>query len=384
MIARFLGLIGISVLMLVTSFGVYTYLGAHQSKIAAPPQKPTHSGSIHHSLVLPGTLYLEQSGALYSLTLGQFTKLTPEAGWMQPSLIPGGGGLLAVKRELNHSDVYSLSVGGVPQTQLTNNIKPSYSFDIGDNHWSFNPRLSPDGKTLFMSYDEPKYAYEVDQSIWSMPYPSQGQVCVTSRSCRLWTDHNNYTGGDVQPLPLASGAVIYTSYDYGTDQKLTATLVFTPRAGAQGSAITDPDADCSQAALSRDGTQLAMICTGKKQESNIFIAPFNGSSLGPLKQVTSGQLAAQPTWAPDSSGIAYLAPAVPDGPFQLWWLGKDAYAPPSPSPVTSPSPSPSSSPSAHRTPSPRARPSPTPEPVRPIQVTIDLGFDATSPIAWSI
>ena len=384
MIARFFGMIGIGALMLVTSFGVYTYLGAHQSKIAAPPKKPTHTGSTGHPFVLPGTLYLSQAGALYDLTFGQFTQMTNEAGWMQPSLIPGGGGLLAVKRELNYSDVYAIDLKG-SAALLTNNIKPNNSFDIGDNHWSFNPRLSPDGKTLFMSYDEPKYAYEVDQSIWSMPYPSQGQSCVTSRSCRLWTNHSNYTGGDVQPLPLASGALIYTSYDYGTDQKLTATLVLTPRAGAQGTAITDPDADCSQAALSPDGTQLAMICSFKKQESNIFIAPFNGSSIGPLKQVTSNQLAAQPIWAPDGSGIAYLAPAVPDGPFQLWWLGKDAYTPPpppSPSPIESPSPSPSTG--GRHSPSPSPRPSPSPAPVKPIQVTIDLGFDATSPIAWSI
>lgn len=383
MIARVLGLIGICALMLVTSFGVYTYLGGHQSKIAAPPQKPTHSGSTGHTFVLPGTLYLAQSGALYRLKLGQFSSITNEGGWMQPSLIPGGGGLLAVKRELNYSDVYAFDLHG-NAVQVTNNIKPPSSFDIGDNHWSFNPRLSPDGKTLFMSYDEPKYAYEVDQSIWSIPYPAQGQKCLTSRSCRLWTDHSLYTGGDVQPLPLTSGGIIYTSYDYGTDQKLTATLVLTPRAGARGTAITDPDADCSQAALSPDGTHLAMICSYRKQESNIFIASFDGSTLGPLKQVTSNQLAAQPIWAPDGSGIAYLAPAVPAGPFQLWWLGKDAYAPPSPSPFASPSPSPSSSPGAHRTPLPSPRPSPTPGPVKPIQVTIDLGFDATSPIAWSI
>lgn len=375
-------MIGIGVLMLVTSLGVFTYLGAHQSRIAAPPQKPTHSGSVGHPLVLPGTLYLEQSGALYSLKFGQFASITGEGGWMQPSLIPGGGGLLAVKRELNYSDVYSIDLSG-STVQVTKNVKPVSSFDIGDNHWSFYPRLSPDGKTLFMSYDEPKYAYEVDQSIWSMPYPAQGQTCVTSRSCRLWTDHNLYTGGDVQPLPLASGAVIYTSYDYGTDQKLTATLMLISRAGARASAITDPDADCSQAALSPDGTQLAMICTYKKQESNIFIASFNGSTLGPFKQVTSNQLAAQPIWAPDGSGIAYLAPAVPDGPFQLWWLAKDAYIPPPPSPVASPLPSPSPTGGRH-TPSPSPRPSPSPQPVRPIQVTIDLAFDATSPIAWSI
>ena len=87
-------------------------------------------------------------------------------------------------------------------------------------------------------------------------------------------------------------------------------------------------------------------------------------------------------WAPDGSGIAYLAPSLPDGPFQLWFLPKNAYAPPPPSPVPTPTPTPGG-PYNGPLPSPSPVPTPTPVVVKPIQITTDQGFDATSPMAWA-
>jgi hypothetical protein len=97
--------------------------------------------------------------------------------------------------------------------------------------------------------------------------------------------------------------------------------------------------------------------------------------------VVTNQIVAQPTWAPDGSGIAFLAPGAADGPFQLWWLPKAAYAPPKPSPVPVPTPTPGG---PHNGPLPTPSPTtPSPAPIiRPIQVTTNDGFDATSPMAW--
>jgi hypothetical protein len=135
--------------------------------------------------------------------------------------------------------------------------------------------------------------------------------------------------------------------------------------------------------VSPDGTQVAMICTYTKQVSYLTIASLSGSTLGPRKNVITNQMVAQPTWAPDGSGIAYLAPDnTAAGHFQLWFLPRDAYNPPAPSPVPTPTPTPGG-PHNGPLPTPVHTPVPTPAPIKPIQMTTNLALDATSPLAWS-
>jgi len=78
-------------------------------------------------------------------------------------------------------------------------------------------------------------------------------------------------------------------------------------------------------------------------------------------------MVAEPTWAPDGSGIAYLAPGTGSGPFQLWFLPSAAYTP-------QPSPTPNSGPIVNLSPAVA---------VKPVQITTNNGFDATSPMAWA-
>lgn len=368
MISRVLLALGLTVLMVVTGITSYVFLGSRTSKIAAPPQNPV--AATPRAFTMSGTLYVAQDGAIYSLNAGRFHQLTPEAGWMQPSLYPDGSKLLAVKRSSYYSDVYILSKFGQVLKRVTNNAGPPRNTDTSVKHWAFYPRLARDGKTMYMSYDDPKYGYEVDLSVWSMP------VSGNIRQGRLWTIANGYSGGDMQPVPTASGSVIYTKYLYGSDTKLGSQIWLTSGARSRGKALTTEGAACAQPALSPNGKQVAMICTYGKQTSRLVIASFNGSSFGPLRTLISDQMVAQPTWAPDGSGIAYLAPAVGAGPFQLWFLPSAAYAPPPPSPSPQVTPGgPVSSPSASPSPT-------TPLVVKPIQVTTNLGFDATSAMAW--
>jgi hypothetical protein len=383
MISRFLLAVGLAALMVVTGVGSYMYLQGHQSKIAVPPQKPTQASPHPDVFFLPGTLYFAQAGALYSFNAGRFHQLTPEDGWMQPSLYPDGSGLLAVRRNAFYSDVYELTRFGSLVTQLTNNAATGYCrADPGTNRWSFYPRLSPDQRTIWMSYDGPKFVclgfddYNVNLSIWALPY---GGSIAQGRG---WTTPNDYTGGDMQPLPLPSGGIIYTKYSYDNDGNRVGQLWYTNRAGSSGSAITSQAADCMEPSLSPNGAELAMICTYVKQISYLTIASWNGSSLGPLQTVISDQLVAQPIWAPDGSGIAYFAPALPDGPFQLWFLPQLAYHPPAPSPIPTPLPTPGG-PYTGVLPSPTPIPPPPPVVIKPIQMTTNLGFDATSPMAWA-
>jgi len=213
-------------------------------------------------------------------------------------------------------------------------------------------------------------------SIWNVPFGGsikQGQS---------WSTPNDYTGGDMQPVPLPTGGIIYTKYSYDSDGNRVGQLWYTNRPGPSGRAITSQAADCAEPSLSPNGAEIAMICTYGKQISYLTIASWNGSNLGPLQTVISDQLVAQPIWAPDGTGIAYLAPASPDGPFQLWFLPQLAYHQPVPSPIPTPLPTPGG-PYTGVLPSPTPIPPPPPVVIKPIQMTTNLGFDATSPMTWA-
>jgi hypothetical protein len=239
-----------------------------------------------------------------------------------------------------------------------------------------------------MSYDEPKIGYDVPLSIWAVP-PGN-----SIRQGKLWTNSIDYTGGDVEPIPLRTGGIMYTKYSRDDNANLTGQLWLAMRParaaagltlttdGAEGQPLTTTDEDCAQPSISPDGGQVAMICTYQKQVSYLVLASWDGSSLGPRRAVITDQLVAQPTWAPDGSGIAYLAPGAGASNFQLWFLPKARYNPPLPSPIPVPTPTPGG---PYHGPAPR----PTPAPpvavpvVNPIQLTMNAGFDATSPMAWA-
>jgi len=378
MISRFILAGVLAVVVVLGGTSTYMYLGSKQSRVAAPPEKPTAATPRAQATTLPGAIYLTQSGAIYRLSAGRFHQITPEAGWSQPSLAPNGSSLLAVKYGQYWSDVYVLSLFGTPTRQLTSNQARQGMNDPSLNHWSFFPRLSQDGGTLWMTYDGLKCdgCFDVSPAVYSMPFGG------TIRQARAWTDGGYYSGGDQQPIPVPGG-VIYTKYDYGSkydakaENKLVGMMWFSNRAGAYGRELTTPSEDCRTPSLSPAGNQAAMICTYGKQVSYLTIASWNGSTLGPRTTILTNQMVAQPTWAPDGSGIAYLAPAVPDGPFQLWWLPKAAYTAPPPSPPPTPTPG-----GPHNGPLPTPTPPPPIPPVKPIQLTTNNGFDATSPIAW--
>jgi hypothetical protein len=381
MIRRLVLSVVITALMVVSGAGSYLYLGAHQSKSAAAPQKPTAATPRAQALVLPGTLYLSQDGALYSLSVGRFHQLTAEDGWTQPSYSPSSNLLVAVKRSVFFSDVYYLTRYGTVIRQVTHNNGPGRNSDPSAYHWSFYPRLTANGTKLFMSYDEPKFGYDVVLSIWGMPYNA------TIPQGTVWSNSVDYTGGDTQPIPLASGAVMYTRYSYYNDRLIGQLWLAThPEnsyyGGYGGTPLTSPEEDCAEPSLSPDGHYVAMICTYDKQISYLTIATWDGSHLGPRQTINSSQMVAEPTWAPDGSGIAYFAPGSPDGPFQLWWMPRAAYFPPAPIPIPTPTPVPGG---PHNGPlaSPTPVVAPPPPHVYPIEVTTNLGFDATSPMAWA-
>jgi hypothetical protein len=370
--------------------GVYLYLGSHRTALTSQALKPGQTRQARDAPInhLPGVLYLVQDGTVYQLRAGRFTPVLSSPGgatsWAQPSLSADAQSLLVVRRDYAFSDLYSADAAGHGLTQLTHNASKTVEL----NHWAFYPRLAPDG-TMFFSYDAKDRFnnYNVVLSIYQMP------VGGAIGQARRWTTPNSYTGGDLQPIPLASGGLLYTKYVFdNATSRILGQIWLTTRAGLPGRALTPAADDCSQPALSPDGTRLAMICTAAKQFASVEVAAFDGANLGPRVPLVTGQLASQPTWAPDGASLVYLAPTGTAGHFQLWRqvvpaLPLPTVPPPTPAPAQARAAvragQATSTPTQVPTPTTTASPTPTPTPLpAAVQLTLDNDFDATSTIAW--
>lgn len=299
----------LAVLMVLFGFAVYMTLGTQKSAPGAAARRPLARPP--SALVLPGTIYLTQQGALYKLQGGALSQLAAAGGWMQPAVSPDGSRLLVVKRDFNVSDIYLMDADGHVVGQVTHD--GSRITEV--NRWAFYPRFGPGG-AVFYSQDQPKvYDYRVDLAVWEIPGArAQSQA-------RRWTSPNRYTGGDVSPLPLAGGGLIYVKYDVDEAGQSFSQVWLTAMPGSEGEALTPPTESCGQPALSPDGTSLALVCRSPGGLPTLEVAPFDGKALGPKQALAAPQALASPAWAPDGGGLAYFAPeGGGSGNFQLWWV----------------------------------------------------------------
>ena len=363
MIVRRIAVILFLPMMFAFGSGVYLYLGTLKSKVVK--QHALLPTVTKPKFVLPGTMIVVQDGRLFKLSAGNFTEIGPSGDWSQPALTPDHSRLIAVLRSGFSSDLYALDLDGHIVKRLTKDDARI----IDANHWAFYPRVSPDGTTLFYGFDSPK-ANGVDLSVWSMPLNG------LQRQARRWTDPYWYTGGDVSPIPLATGGLLFVRHSIDPSTAVHSQIYLQSRPLAIARALTSAADDCSQPALSPDGTQIAMICTGGKQTARLEVASFNGSALGPARVLLDGGLYASPGWPPDGTALAYFAPSGAAGHFELWWLPLPVAPTPSPSPSATPSPSPGGVASSIVV--------PTPSPLAPVPVQVTQGVDltATSPPAW--
>lgn len=320
------------------AFAVATYLGLgslrHGTPVAAKRPDSTRA-----SMAITGSMYVTQNGGLYRLEGDRFTELQPAgSGWTQPVVSPDHSSLAIVKRTANWSDIFLLDLHGQPIRQLTHD----QGTDVVTDHWAFYPSFSSDGASLVYSFDSPKDGYRVDMAIWSQS--------LAAGATRRWTEPTLYTGGDSQPILLGPRALIFTEYALQGDGHIHAQVQLQAGQLATSRSLTRPEDDCSQPALSPDGTRLALICTGGGQVGRLVVANFDGVNLGPLQVLVDNQLCAAPAWQPDGQALAYIAPAGAAGHFQLWRLSLQPVA---------------------RLGSPQPR-----------ELTSSLDFDATSRIAW--
>lgn len=330
-------LVGLGLLVAMLAFGVGVY---HTAGLLRGNKPVLHKPSEVSVESLPGTMYVVQQGALYKFQRGNFTQITPEAGWLQPSVDPRGGRMVAVQRKTNFSDLYLISTNGRVMAQLTHNQTDL----VETSHWSFYPRFSADGSQLFYAYD-PKdsgNSYQVDLAIFASPSdPGSG-------SRVQWTNPNDYTGGDVDPISLRDGGLVYVKYSIDEQFQVHSQVWYQRRAGTDGVPLTSPDLNCGQAALSADEKHVAMVCRKSSNTNNeVDVAPFDATTgqIGAATTLVNGVLAASPVFSPDGKTVAFLAPGKAGGGFQLWSAPTSGSHP------------------AH-------------------EVTFDLGLDADSPPVW--
>jgi Tol biopolymer transport system component len=298
------------VAMIAFGFGVYraaTLLKTDSTHVVKPSATSAPS--------LPGTLVVAQDGALYRLRDGQFTQITDSAGWTEPAASPDGSQLVAVRRIGNFSDLYLLTSTGRIERQLTHH----HAGPAEANHWSFFPRFSADGTQVFYSYDAKVVgSYQVDLAIFAMSL-EDGTVVQ-------WTTPNAFTGGDVNPIPLKGGGLIYTKYSIDDQSQVHGQVWFQARPATDGVALTQPADNCGAPAVSADGTLIAMVCRHSDLQSADVVVESLGAdgTPGAPKTLVQGQLATAPVFSPDGKTVAFLAPVVPGGAFQLWTVPVDA------------------------------------------------------------
>jgi hypothetical protein len=405
--------------------GVNRYLASRDGSSFAAARNPTQV-RVAPQFSLPGTIYFADGGGLFALTGTRITQLEPQGqGWTQPVLLPGGNGLLAIKVTANYySDLYELSLTGAVDAQLSHDSGQVTATALGADDWLYYPAIGPDN-TLYFSYDYPKgnvddpdqCCYEVDFSIWETTLGTQinRSVVQDGRGITQKSWSNYYTGGDVSPLPLADGSLIYVDYEdaYGDTGELSTPLAgavpgsevsqirLNPKPeydtyGSDGTALTQPGDDCAQPALNPAETEIAMICTPvvdgqpSSTESDLAVASFDAATgtIGPLDRLVTGTLAAAPVWSSDGTDLIYEAPEAGDGYFELWYIKGAAVPTVSPTAAATATPSPksaatpSASPKRAATPTPSPTAAVTPAPSPPRQITSHLDLDGSAPV-WA-
>ena len=379
--------------------GVYRLLGSHRGTIAERAARPGEAGAnLNPALArLPGTIYLVQDGALYRLQKGRFTALLGAGGWGQPSLLPGGQSLVLMKRDpTGFSDLYRVDATTGHTQRLTQNqgrgavqgIDPGGQ--LVTQYWAMFPRASADGTQLYFTTDRYKHVrccpFDVTMRLAQMP------MSGGTSTPKFWTvdgvtqtdthtEDGDYAGGDSRPVPVADGGLLFVRYAYeGTT--VTSQLMLIRQARGPAVQLTAGMDRCDEPSVSPDGQRVAMVCSYGKQMTSLEVAAFDGTSLGPRQALVTGVQAAQPVWSPDGTQLLYVAPVGITGHFQLWSV---------PAPKTLPTPLPTVKPVGRgrtSTPTPTVQPAAAAPPAAavgppPLQLTQNLDFDATSPIAWA-
>jgi len=299
----------------------------------------THGGSV--SLVsatspqvrLPGTIFVSQGGAIYAISASGARRLPLPAGgdWIQPRVLPDGS-LLVVRRFDEYSDLYRVSTAGKVLAQLSDNNQATSNKTLQLDHWILWPAIGPDGTSVYFATDAPKPApsqsYEVDFSLWSAPL--SGDMTIADQGVTggtRWSVPDAYTGGDVEPVPLPDGNVLYSSY--ANTGKGTVVSVLGVQTGPHSTmvSLTTPAQNCGAPAVAAGGATVAMVCD-HGQTADLEVATLSGTTLSVPRVLVANCLCNSPSWSPSGDNLLYMNASNPDGNFGLWYIANAGNAHP--------------------------------------------------------
>jgi len=277
---------------------------------------------------LPGTIFVSQDGAIYAIAGSSVRRLPLPAGgeWIQPRALPDGT-LLAVRRFNQYSDLYHVTSSGRVLSQMTAGNQSSSNKTLQLDHWVLWPVVSPDGSSVYYATDSPKPApgqsFEVDFSLWSAPLSGavgigDGGIAGTTR----WSFPDKYTGGDIEPVPLPDGNLLYSSYANTGQGTVVSVLGLQSNPGSTMVSLTTPAQDCGAPAVAADGVTVAMVCTNRGQTADLEVGTLEGTALSGLRVIVANCLCNSPSWSSSGDNLLYMNASDPDGNFGLWYIAK--------------------------------------------------------------
>ena len=203
-----------------------------------------------------------------------------------------------------YSNLYLLNSQGTIIRQLSNNAT-THPRRSGSTTGCSGRTSAPTGNTLYFSYDQPKNSSDVRRRFLDLV----GSARTASSPTTQLSDSNPFTGGDVDPTPMANGAVMYSRFAIGSGNAYSLIAHPDQAAGAAGHPHHAQREDCGQPAPSPDGTMVAMICiggTGSAEHAARGRAAESATSSGPPRTLVNNCLCSDPEWAPDGSGLVVL------------------------------------------------------------------------------
>jgi len=275
---------------------------------------------------LPGTIYVSQAGSIFAISGARIRRLALPSGgdWSQPRVLADGT-LLVIRRFDAYSDLYRVSAAGRVLSRMTSDDPSTSNQTLQLDHWILWPSVSPDGTEVYFATDAPKPApnqsYEVDFSIWSAPLGAGFSVAdpgVTGGT--RWSVPDMYTGGDIEPVPLPNGSLLYSSYANTGKGTVVTVLGLQTSPNSPMRSLTTPQQDCGAPAVAPDGVTVAMVCTNAGQTANLEVATLEGNGLGPPRVVAANCLCNSPSWSPTGDNLLYMNAADTDGNFGLWYI----------------------------------------------------------------